>query len=305
MFLGHRFNYESAPLSTGVKALVNQAIYTPLVNVYFFGAHAFLSGENVATASKRIETGVALNIPRSILYWPLVTTLNFTYVQSQSRSIAASTAAVFWQSYMSYLNHRVETQNNNLETHRIQLPLHLSTLEELKVIYQFAGSDASSACNEARGPSLIRKSLESKFHVGSLDPEAVAKKPTLSGDNQSTEGKHPDQKPELDSIINLDDSQNAASKTLSRKAMAFISSGSNDNMTRDANRSFLNRIRLRPQVMRDVCNVTTSTTIFGCKLDLPVYIAPTGATKTGGSEGELTLARAAAAGGIIHCFATP
>ncbi|ENH66590.1 Protein SYM1, partial [Fusarium oxysporum f. sp. cubense race 1] len=122
MFLGHRFNYESAPLSTGVKALVNQAIYTPLVNVYFFGAHAFLSGENVATASKRIETGVALNIPRSILYWPLVTTLNFTYVQSQSRSIAASTAAVFWQSYMSYLNHRVETQNNNLETHRIQLP---------------------------------------------------------------------------------------------------------------------------------------------------------------------------------------
>ncbi|EWY87649.1 hypothetical protein FOYG_09051 [Fusarium oxysporum NRRL 32931] len=83
MFLGRRFNYESAALSTGVKALVNQAIYTPLVNVYFFGAHAFLSVENVATASKRIKTGVALSIPRSILYWPLVTTLNFTYVQSQ------------------------------------------------------------------------------------------------------------------------------------------------------------------------------------------------------------------------------
>ncbi|EXM08506.1 hypothetical protein FOIG_01590 [Fusarium odoratissimum NRRL 54006] len=108
MFLGHRFNYESAALSTGVKALVNQAICTPLINVCFFGAHTLLSGENVPSATKRIKTGVALSIPRSILHWPLVTTLNFTYVQPQSRS----TATVFWQSYMSYSNHRVETQNN-------------------------------------------------------------------------------------------------------------------------------------------------------------------------------------------------
>lgn len=112
-------------------------------------------------------------------------------------------------------------------------------------------------------------------------------------------------RPDLNSIINLDDFEAVASRCLSKKAMAFISSGSNDNMTRDANRSILNRIWLRPEVMRDVTKVTTATNLFGVDLDFPVYIAPTGAAKTGGAEGELTLARGAAASGIVHCFATP
>ncbi|KAJ3542768.1 hypothetical protein NM208_g3915 [Fusarium decemcellulare] len=135
-----------------------------------------------------------------------------------------------------------------------------------EIIYQHAGTDASSAYNEAHGPSLIRKSL----------------------DGPQTKDRR--DKPDLDSIINLDDFQDAAAKALSEKAMAYISSGSNDNDTRDANRSILRRILLRPRVLRDVSKVTAKTTLFA---------------KTGGAEGELTLARGAAAGGILHCFATP
>lgn len=108
MLLGRHFNYPSAALSTAVKVLVNQAVYTPLVNVYFFAFHAILRGERVGATVDRVRTGVATSIPRSFLYWPLVTALNFTYVPPQSRSVAASTAAVFWQSYMSYLNRQVE-----------------------------------------------------------------------------------------------------------------------------------------------------------------------------------------------------
>ncbi|KAL2669970.1 hypothetical protein Neosp_014848 [[Neocosmospora] mangrovei] len=171
-----------------------------------------------------------------------------------------------------------------------------------EIIYQHAGADASAAYNEAHGPSLIRKSLDVKFHIGTIDQATVTQKQQVHSGPQTKDRL---EKPDLDAIINLDDFEHAATKALSEKAIGYISSGSNDNDTRDANRSILRRILLRPRVMRNVRNVKTNTTLFGCELDIPVYISPTGAAKTGGAEGELTLARGAAAGGIVHCFATP
>ncbi|KAJ4318360.1 hypothetical protein N0V84_006869 [Fusarium piperis] len=171
-----------------------------------------------------------------------------------------------------------------------------------EIIYQHAGADASSAYNEAHGPSLIRKSLDVKFHVGTLDPAMMPQEQQAPSQPQAKD-RH--DKPALDAIINLDDFEHAATKTLSEKAIGYISSGSNDNETRDANRSVLRKVLLRPRVMRNVRDVKANATLFGCELDIPVYIAPTGAARTGGAEGELTLARGAAAGGIVHCFATP
>ncbi|CAI6095024.1 unnamed protein product [Clonostachys chloroleuca] len=173
------------------------------------------------------------------------------------------------------------------------------------VIYKYGGNDASSAYNEAHGPSLIRKSLDVKFHMGSIDPKAFPKQSQGNTKETDEKIKESEERPSLDSIINLDDFEQAATKSLSAKAMAFIGGGSNDNITRDANRSALNNIWLRPRVMKNVKNVNTTTTLFGAQLDLPVYIAPTGGARTGGAEGELTFDRGAAAGGIIHCFATP
>ncbi|RMJ17581.1 hypothetical protein BHE90_015326 [Fusarium euwallaceae] len=169
-----------------------------------------------------------------------------------------------------------------------------------EIIYQHGGADASTAYNEAHGPSLIGKSLDVKFHVGTLDPATVP--PQVPSNPQAKDRRD---KPDLDDIINLDDFEHAATKSLSQKAIAYISSGSNDNDTRDANRSVLRKILLRPRVMRNVRDVKAAATLFGCELDIPVFISPTGAARTGGAEGELTLARGAAAGGIVHCFATP
>lgn len=57
--------------------------------------------------------------------------------------------------------------------------------------------------------------------------------------------------------------------------------------------------------MRNVSTVNTKSTLFGCDLDIPVYISPVGAAKTICQEGELPLARGAAASGIVQCIATP
>ncbi|KAL5364637.1 hypothetical protein BJX96DRAFT_188001 [Aspergillus floccosus] len=108
LFLGRRFNYRSASLSLGAKVAVNQLFYTPLFNVYFFAFHGILAGDGVVGALERVKNTVPISIPRSALYWPLVTAFNFTYVKPQSRSLATSVFAVFWQSYLSSLNRSAE-----------------------------------------------------------------------------------------------------------------------------------------------------------------------------------------------------
>ncbi|KAH7161596.1 putative mitochondrial cytochrome b2 [Dactylonectria macrodidyma] len=175
-----------------------------------------------------------------------------------------------------------------------------------EIIYQFAGRDASDEYNSIHAPSLIQKSLKTHHQLGPLDISNSL--PQLKKDEQelSLDAPSPSTlKPALDKIINLHDFESAAALTLSKKAWAYIQGAANDNFTRDANSAFLNKIWLRPSVMRNVGNVSTKTRLFGCQLDLPVFISPTGAVRTAGPEGELALARGAASMGIIQCIATP
>lgn len=109
----------------------------------------------------------------------------------------------------------------------------------------------------------------------------------------------------LDSIINLYDFEEIAQKCLAEKPWAIISGGSNDNITRDVNLSILRKIWLRPAILRDVGKAHTRTRLFGCDLDLPIYIAPMGGAKAGGPEGELAMAKGAYDSKIIHCIPTP
>ena len=51
------------------------------------------------------------------------------------------------------------------------------------------------------------------------------------------------------------------------------------------------RLRLLPQVLRDVSRIDTSTTILGERIDFPVCIAPTGMHKFAHPDGELATAK--------------
>ena len=177
-----------------------------------------------------------------------------------------------------------------------------------QVIYRFAGRDASTEYNEVHAPSLIRSTLPAKDHIGNLDASTVTEAWTRANSPPEAEpGSAPESAalPPLSSIINLDDFALAAERSLPAKAWAYISSGSNANITRDANSAVLQRILLRPRVLRPVGAVRTATALFGSPLALPLYISPMGAARTGGPGAELDLARAAAARGIGYCFATP
>jgi len=124
MFLNNHFNYSSKILSIATKVVVNQVIFTPLFNTYFFGMQSLLSGDSLPEVRDRIMRTVPISMVNSCKLWPAVTAFSFTFIDPQYRSIFAGVIAIGWQTYLSILNRRAEIQES------IEGPLG-NTLEEV------------------------------------------------------------------------------------------------------------------------------------------------------------------------------
>lgn len=103
---------------------------------------------------------------------------------------------------------------------------------------------------------------------------------------------------------NIADLREAARRRLPRGLFEFIDRGAEDEVSLRANRAAFERIRLRPRVLVDVSARSQEITLFGRAQAMPLAIAPTGAAGVLWYEGELALARAAAAAGIPFTLAT-
>ncbi|KAI5291391.1 hypothetical protein KEM52_000186 [Ascosphaera acerosa] len=101
--------------------------------------------------------------------------------------------------------------------------------------------------------------------------------------------------PPLAQVLSSDDFEDAARRVLSTKAYAFYSSAATDLITRDANRSFYNRVWLRPRVLRDVRRVSTRSHMLGEEVAMPLFVSPASMGRLGHPDGEAAIARACAA----------
>jgi hypothetical protein len=110
MFLGNHFNYSSKVLSLATKVTINQAVFTPINNSYFFGMQSFLSGDSVEQVWDRLKRTVPTSMINSLKLWPAVTAFSFTFIDAQYRSIFAGVIAIGWQTYLSYLNRKAEVE---------------------------------------------------------------------------------------------------------------------------------------------------------------------------------------------------
>ncbi|KAJ2998040.1 hypothetical protein NUW58_g450 [Xylaria curta] len=107
-FLARSFNYSSTVLSVAIKVVVNQLTFTPLFNIYFFGAQALLSGDTAPEAWRRVCNTVPTSFINSCKLWPAVTAFNFAFIPFEYRNIFGGVIAVGWQTYLSFLNGRAE-----------------------------------------------------------------------------------------------------------------------------------------------------------------------------------------------------
>jgi isopentenyl diphosphate isomerase/L-lactate dehydrogenase-like FMN-dependent dehydrogenase len=102
---------------------------------------------------------------------------------------------------------------------------------------------------------------------------------------------------------NIADLREAARRRLPKGLFEFMDRGNDDEVAMRENRAALERIKLKPRVLVDVSQRSQEITLFGKKQKMPIIVAPTGSAGLAWYEGEIALARAAAAYGIPFTLA--
>ena len=103
---------------------------------------------------------------------------------------------------------------------------------------------------------------------------------------------------------NIEDLRIIAQRRLPKGIFEFVDRGSEDEVALRNNRAAFERIKLSSRPLVDVSKRSQGIELFGHALKMPIAIAPTGTAGLMWYEGELELARAAAAAGIPFTLAT-
>jgi len=97
----------------------------------------------------------------------------------------------------------------------------------------------------------------------------------------------------LKNCHNFSDFRKLAKRKLPSPIFHYIDGAADDEVTYARNTSAFDDVDLVPNVLRGVENVDLSTTIFGKKLDLPFYLAPTALQRLFHYDGERAVGKAA------------
>ncbi len=103
---------------------------------------------------------------------------------------------------------------------------------------------------------------------------------------------------------NIADLREMARGRLPKGMFEFLDRGTEDEVALRNNRLAFERIKLRPRTLVDVSARTQEIVLFGKKQKMPIAIAPTGTSGLLWYQGEVGLARAAAAAGIPFTVGT-
>jgi 4-hydroxymandelate oxidase len=104
--------------------------------------------------------------------------------------------------------------------------------------------------------------------------------------------------------INVRDPERIAAERLDPGVLGYFAGGAGDEVTLGDNLAAWKRWRLRPRMLVDVSAVDTAVELFGGPLSMPVIVAPVAYQRLVDPEGEVAMARAAAAAGTAMCLST-
>ena len=102
----------------------------------------------------------------------------------------------------------------------------------------------------------------------------------------------------LRKMLALDDFEVAARRHIPRPIFGYASGGAETNASMRANRAVWDELAFVPKALVDTSGRAQKTTLFGHIYDAPFGIAPMGGTAMAAYQGDLVLARAAAAANI-------
>ncbi|RYP76154.1 hypothetical protein DL771_001978 [Monosporascus sp. 5C6A] len=166
-----------------------------------------------------------------------------------------------------------------------------------KVILQLAGRDATEEYDPIHPPGTLEENLKPEAKLGKVDPQTLvnATKPAAEEERKEAQGPPP-----METLLNLDEIEEVATKQISEKAWAYYYSSSDDNFSKAYNNRVYRNILLRPRVFIDCTKCDTSTTLLGHKVKLPIYVAPAAMARLAHPDGELGIARACGVHGAMQ-----
>ena len=97
----------------------------------------------------------------------------------------------------------------------------------------------------------------------------------------------------LSDCYNFHDFRKLAARRLPYPIFDYIDGAADDERTYRRNTEAFNDVDLVPSVLRGVENIDLTTTLFGKKINMPVYCAPTAVQRLFHYEGERAVAKAA------------
>jgi L-lactate dehydrogenase (cytochrome) len=100
------------------------------------------------------------------------------------------------------------------------------------------------------------------------------------------------------------DYRELARRKLPRQLFDYLDGGAFAESTLAANVADLTSVLLRQRVMRDVSDLTLSTTVLGQELAMPVVLGPVGLGGMFATRAEVQAARAAEGAGVVFCEST-
>jgi 4-hydroxymandelate oxidase len=108
----------------------------------------------------------------------------------------------------------------------------------------------------------------------------------------------------IDDLVNVADFERLASETLEPGVAGYFCGGACDEVTLGENVAAWRRWRLRPRMLAGHEGWSTQAQILGSELSAPILVAPVAYQRLVDEEGELAMARAAAAAGTVMCLST-
>lgn len=108
----------------------------------------------------------------------------------------------------------------------------------------------------------------------------------------------------MSTIVNLSDFEDVARGALTPAAYAYYAGGAADEVTLAENLTAWSRRRLRPRVLVDVADISTTTTLLGTPVSMPIGIAPTALHGLAHAEAEVAMARGAADAGLVYTMSS-
>ena len=107
-----------------------------------------------------------------------------------------------------------------------------------------------------------------------------------------------------ETAVNLADFERIASERLDAGTLGYFAGGAADEVTLADNVAAWRRWRLRPRVLVDVSEVGTGIELLGGPVSMPVCVAPVAFQRLVDPDGEVAMARAAAAAGTVMSLST-